>query len=83
MQSRAIKISEENYLWLLEIASNAQKKLGRPVSFDEALNGLKKGKMKKKKDIMELAGSWKMSDEEAKKLITEIYKERKIISRRL
>jgi len=42
MGSKAIKISEENYKWLLKIASDIQKKLGRLVSFDEALTEIKK-----------------------------------------
>ena len=42
MESKVIKIKEENYKWLLKIASDIQKKLGRPVSFDEALTEIKK-----------------------------------------
>ncbi len=68
MQTKTIRISEETYKWLLKLASEAQKEMGKPVSFDDALNGLKKGKMKKRKDIMSLAGSWKMSDEEWKEI---------------
>ncbi|MDP3992198.1 MAG: hypothetical protein Q8P79_01675 [Nanoarchaeota archaeon] len=42
MVSKAIKIKEENYKWLLKIASNIQKKLGKLVSFDEALTEIRK-----------------------------------------
>jgi len=42
MASKVIKIKEDNYSWLLTVASNLQKKLGRPVSFDEALTEIKK-----------------------------------------
>jgi predicted CopG family antitoxin len=42
MASKTIKIKEENYKWLLKIASDIQKKLGRPASFDEALTEVKK-----------------------------------------
>ena len=42
MPSKAIKIKEENYKWLLEISSNIQKKEGRPISFDDALNEIRK-----------------------------------------
>jgi hypothetical protein len=50
---KVIKIKEENYKWLLKIASDIQKKEGRPVSFDEALSEVKnktnsKGGKKKK-----------------------------------
>lgn len=48
MGSKPIKISEDNYKWLLEIASDIQKKLGRPVSFDEALTSIK-NKLNKKR----------------------------------
>ncbi len=41
-KGKAIKVKEENYKWLLKIASDIQKKLGRPVSFDEALSEIKK-----------------------------------------
>ena len=38
---KAIKIKDENYQWLLKIASDIQKKVGKPVSFDEALTEIK------------------------------------------
>lgn len=41
MTSKAIKVKEENYKWLLKIASDIQKKVGKPVSFDEALTDIK------------------------------------------
>ena len=41
MVSKVIKVKEDNYKWLLEIASDIQKKLGRPVSFDEALTKIR------------------------------------------
>lgn len=47
MVSKTIKIDEKNYKWLLKIASDIQKKLGRRVSFDEALTEIK-NKIKKK-----------------------------------
>ncbi|MEK6840337.1 MAG: hypothetical protein AABX79_00060 [Nanoarchaeota archaeon] len=42
MGSKAIKVKEENYNWLLKKASDIQKKVGKPVSFDEALTEIKK-----------------------------------------
>ena len=48
MASRPIKISDENYKWLLEVAADMQKKLGKLVSFNEALNEIRK-KVKDKK----------------------------------
>ena len=60
MTLKAIKISEENYRWLSGMAGDFQKMKGRPVSIDEALTNLRSN------DIMDLAGRWVMSDEEAK-----------------
>ncbi|GAI97093.1 unnamed protein product [marine sediment metagenome] len=48
MGSKTIKVKEKNYLWLLKIASDIQKKVGRPVSFDEALTEIKKNNLKKR-----------------------------------
>jgi hypothetical protein len=41
MVFRTIKISEENYKWLLNIAADLQKKRGEPTSFDDALTEIK------------------------------------------
>lgn len=62
MTSKTIKISEENYRWLLEIAAEMQKEYGKPISFDDTLDNIKN--KKERKSIMALAGSWKMSDDE-------------------
>jgi len=78
--AKAIKISDDNYIWLLKLAAELQKERGRVVSFDETLVEIRKGKKMK---LTRLAGSWKMSDSEAKKLINSLYGERKISSRRL
>ena len=48
MKSKTIKIKEDNYKWLLKIAADIQKKVGRPVSFDEALTEIKKENKKKR-----------------------------------
>ena len=48
MVSKTIKIKEGNYKWLLKIASDIQKKLGKPVSFDEALTEIKNKANKKR-----------------------------------
>ncbi|MBS3077594.1 hypothetical protein J4233_04960 [Candidatus Pacearchaeota archaeon] len=72
MASKTIKISEENYRWLLGIAADMQKKQGKVVSFDETLEEFKKNHQKKQK-ITDLAGAWSdMSDTEWKRIRTEI-----------
>lgn len=78
--AKAIKISDENYLWLLKLAAELQKERGRVVSFDETLGEVRN---RRKMKLAKLAGSWKMSDSKAKKLIGSLYSERKISSRRL
>ena len=64
MTTKTVKISEENYKWLCEIAGNAQAKEKKVISLDEALDIIK-NKMKGR--LSELSGSWSMSDDEAKK----------------
>ena len=64
MESKSIKISEENYRWLLGLAAEMQKKYGGTVTFDDTLNEVKSIAMRKKKSLVGLAGSWDMSDEE-------------------
>jgi predicted CopG family antitoxin len=65
--SKTIKISEENYSLLAEFAGRLQAASRRPVSLDEALSELLG-----REDIMNLAGSWHLSDEEAETLKKEI-----------
>ena len=64
---KTIKVSERNYKWLLHLAAEIQKKRSERVSFDDALEELKV-KKEEKGDIMDLAGSWEMSDEEWKEI---------------
>lgn len=73
-KSKTIKVSKENYLWLLKLAAEIQKKHHKPVSFDYVIENLRKNKMKKKKSILDLAGRWKMSDEEAEEFMKDIRK---------
>lgn len=71
--SKTIKVSDENYSLLAEFAGKLQTVLKKPVSLDEALSQLLG-----KGDLMNLAGSWNLSDEEAeilKKEIEELWSE--------
>ena len=67
MSMKTIKVSEKNYRWLLHLATELQRRRLERVSFDDAIEELK-FKKEKKSDIMELAGSWEMSDEEWKEI---------------
>ncbi|MEK6914718.1 MAG: hypothetical protein AABW83_03650 [Nanoarchaeota archaeon] len=72
-ESKTIKVSKENYLWLLKLAGDMQKEYHKPVSFDIVLKELKNKNMKKKKSILKFAGIWKdMSDEETERLKKDI-----------
>ena len=70
MESKTIKISKNNYLWLLRLAAEMQKEHHKPVSFDIVIEELKNKNMKNKRSIMNFAGIWKdISDKEAEKFL--------------
>lgn len=66
METKTIKISQENYKWLSRLAGELQTELGEPVSLDGALTYIHK-----KKKLSDLAGSWKMSNKEAEAFIND------------
>lgn len=68
---KAIKVSKETYAELSAIAGELQVKLKRPVSIEEAMKHLI-NKRKKGKKITDLAGSWNITDEEAKEIKSSI-----------
>jgi predicted CopG family antitoxin len=70
-ESKSIKVSKETYAELSEIAGELQLKLKRPVSIEEAIKQLTK-RRKKGVKISDLAGSWKISDKEAREIKTSI-----------
>lgn len=74
MESKTIKISKENYLWLLKLAAEIQKDSEKLVSFDSALSNIRNSERKERKKLSDLAGSWKMSDEEAKTFLKDARK---------
>ncbi|WP_456473819.1 hypothetical protein [Candidatus Pyrohabitans sp.] len=62
MTTKSIKLSEETYTRLVEIAGKLQAELKRRVSIEDAIRYL----MEKK--IGDLAGSWEVSDEEVREI---------------
>lgn len=75
MTTKAIKISEDSYNWLVGVAADLQKKAGRSVSIDEALKYVKKTKKEGNSNLLlKLAGSWKMNDIEADNFMKDIRK---------
>ncbi|RLI77800.1 hypothetical protein DRP07_11805 [Archaeoglobales archaeon] len=58
MPTKSIKLTEETYKKLVEIAGKLQSELKKPVSIEDAIKYLLKRR------ISDLAGSWDVSDEE-------------------
>ncbi len=58
MESKVIKIGNENYRWLLNIASILQRQRGRPISFDETITSLKEGKQETLQALYKEMKAW-------------------------
>ncbi len=69
METKTIKISEVNYRRICEYAGELQKEIGKPVSVDKTL-----GTLLQRKDLSDLAGSWKMNEKEAKIIFKNVRK---------
>ncbi len=67
--TRTIKVSTNNYHAICEFAGELQKARGQPVSVDRAISELLN-----KRPICDLAGSWKMNDDEAKTMLQSLKK---------
>jgi len=72
METKTIKISGDNYHWLVGIAGELQREEGKPVSIDSALTSLRKPQ---KKTLLDL-GDWK-DDKEMQKIFDDIVKQRR------
>ncbi len=67
MNTKTIKISEDNYRWLLEIAAELQKARGKVTTFDDVLCAVKQ-KRSTTQSLLKFAGRWKISDKKVKEL---------------
>lgn len=67
----SIKVSEENYKWLNALSGELRERLQRPVSINEALTFLHQKKAQK---LSDLAGTWQMSDKDAKHFLESLKK---------
>lgn len=63
----SIKISEENYRMLCSLSGKLREKLHKPASINDAISFLYK-----RRKISDLAGTWKMSDNEAEKFMADL-----------
>jgi len=61
--ARTIRVDEETYKRLMEQAGRLQAFLRRSVSLDETIRYMTEG-LRAQNRISDLAGSWKVSDEE-------------------
>ncbi|HLC84506.1 MAG TPA: hypothetical protein VJH22_01815 [Candidatus Nanoarchaeia archaeon] len=59
MDTKTIKISEDNYRWLMGVAGEIQQREGRSISIDKALSRLRR------RPLSDLSGKWKGTDKEA------------------
>ena len=69
METKTVKISEGNYRRICEYAGELQKERGKPVSVDTTLSVLLQ-----RKELSDLAGSWKMNEKEVKKIFKNVRK---------
>ena len=72
---KTIKVDENTYRMLNELVGEIRSEEKRPVSINEALAKILKEK--KKHNIMDFAGSWKMSEKEAEEIKRDIKRHRK------
>jgi predicted transcriptional regulator len=72
--SKSLRVDDETYRKLCEIASKLQSKLKRPVSVDEAIRSVIQMPPKNQNKITELAGTWKLTDEELMEIMESLRK---------
>ncbi len=70
--ARSVRVEERTYRKLSQASGRLQAILGRPVSLDEAIWYLLKGAREQGR-ITELAGTWHMSESEAKQIMGAIH----------
>lgn len=63
---KTIKVDESTYRALNELVGEIRAEEKRPVSINEALSRILKNN--KRRNIMDFAGSWSMTDREAEKM---------------
>lgn len=69
--ARSVRVEDRTYRKLAQTAGRLQSVLGHQVSLDDAIWFLLKAPREENR-VTDLAGSWKMSDEEAKELEREL-----------
>ena len=72
--SKSLRVDDETYKKLCEIAGELQSKLKRPVSVDEAIRSIVQMPKRNQNKITDLAGTWKLTDEELKEIMESLRK---------
>jgi predicted transcriptional regulator len=72
--SKSLRVDDETYKKLCEIAGKLQSKLKRPVSVDEAIRSVIQMPQRNQNKITDLAGTWKLTDEELGEIIEGLHK---------
>jgi predicted transcriptional regulator len=72
--SKSLRVDDETYRKLCEIAGKLQSKLKRPVSVDEAIRSVIQMPQRNQNKITDLAGTWKLTDEELREIIESLRK---------
>lgn len=68
MNTKTIKISEDNYRWLIGVAGELQQREGKSTSIDSALSRFRQTR------LSDLSGKWKGSDRELEQIKAAIAK---------
>ena len=71
MVYKVVKISEDNYKWLLRESAQLQSQYGSKTSINDALNAIRS---KKHASLLSLAGTLELSDKQAKDMQSSIVK---------
>jgi predicted transcriptional regulator len=72
--SKSLRVDDETYRKLCEIAGKLQSKLKRPVSVDEAIRSVIQMPQRNQNKITDLAGTWKLTDEELREIVENLRK---------
>lgn len=72
--SKSLRVDDETYRKLCEIAGELQSKLKRPVSVDEAIRSIIQMPKRNQNKITDLAGTWRLTDEELGEIMESLRK---------
>lgn len=72
MTYKAVKVDKDNYEWLLRESTKLQYETDKKSSLNDAITQLRKEEnVRRNRALLELAGSWTMTDKEAEEFMLE------------